>query len=72
MTLEQAFRRCQQEAECPLRGVAGCGCGGERGAFEACYREAAAMPRCDVMGGDGSIPGPVCVLPAGHAGPHYG
>lgn len=31
-----------------------------------------AHPVCDVMRGDGSIPQPTCILPAGHGGAHFG
>lgn len=47
------------------------------GIFQRAAIEAGGTPieerwRCNVMGGDGSYLGPVCLLPAGHFGEHYG
>lgn len=44
----------------------------KRAAIEAGGEPIEERWRCNVMGGDGSIPGPVCLLPAGHFGEHYG
>lgn len=66
---------CEHFIEIPGDQHAGTTCKlryGHDGDHRAHYPTALGAQPCDVMGGDGSIPGPVCVLPTGHEGPHYG